>query len=107
MILPSVSVRFDGGAPIACTTGLSRDDVAGVLRDDRLRTSGWSFAHPVKSLDVFVEVAAQTSAGEEALLYAGPLTHARVARDVVEGEPPPQVAKRTFWQRLRGLARGA
>ena len=101
-----VSVRLDGGAPIACTTGLSRDDVAGVLHDERLRTSGWSFAHPIRRPDAFVEVTAQTRSGEQALLYAGPLANARVARDIVEGDPPPHGAKPTFWQRLRGRATG-
>lgn len=68
-----VTVRLDGGAPLDCTTGLARDDVAGVLRDPRLRASGWSFAHPVATPEIFVDVSAETAAGETALLYAGPV----------------------------------
>lgn len=102
-----VTVRLDGGKPLACTTGLSRADVAGVLGDERLRESGWSFARTVASLDAFIEVAAETKAGERALLYAGALRDARVGRDTVaEAAEQPTLAKASLWTRLRRLASG-
>jgi SAM-dependent methyltransferase len=99
-----VTVRLDDGAPLACTTGLARDDVAAVLRDPRLRTSGWSFAHPVGKPEVFVEVSAETAVGESALLYAGPVRVPEAAiapRSQVLQKPRESLAARA-WSWVRG-----
>jgi len=99
-----VTVRLDGGAPLACTTGLAREDVAGVLRDTRLRTSGWSFAHPVGKAEVFVDVCAESAAGETALLYAGPVRVPGVAV-AEQSQDSPKVRESLaarVWSRVRG-----
>jgi len=99
-----VTVRLDGGAPVACTTGLAREDVAGVLRDARLRTSGWSFAHPVGKPEVFIDVCAESAAGETALLYAGPVRVPGIAI-AEQSQDSPKVRESLaarLWSRVRG-----
>jgi SAM-dependent methyltransferase len=99
-----VTVRLDGGAPLDCTTGLAREDVAGVLQDERLRTSGWSFAHPVARPEVFVDVSAETAAGETALLYAGSVRvpEAVVAESSRRAPPPRESLAARAWSWVRG-----
>ena len=73
--IESVTVSLDGQV-IRCPTGSAREDVARVLGDERFATSGWQFSGQVlpSGGEVYVEVSAETSRGESALLYAGTMT---------------------------------
>lgn len=68
----TVQVIVDG-EPYDCPTGVIRGDVAAVLGDDRLAPCGWECVRPLRGGDVFLEVSAESAAGERALLYAGAL----------------------------------
>lgn len=68
----TVQVIVDG-APYDCPTGVIREDVATVLGDDRLAPCGWECVRPLRGDHVFLEVSAESAAGERALLYAGSL----------------------------------
>lgn len=101
--IAQVTVRLDGSEPLPCVTGLARDDVAAVLGDARLRTSGWSFAHAVERTELFCEVSAESAAGERALLYAG---NVRIPEaDIAPAAMPPSrsLAAR-LWKALRERA---
>ena len=70
--LEAVDITVDG-RQFRCPTGLPRDDVARVLDDPRLNSSGWEFRHvpaPAQG-PVRVVVSVRTQADETALLYAG------------------------------------
>ena len=69
--LANVNITVNGRAH-TCPTGLIRTDVARVLADPRLATSGWEFRCPLPSSNrVRVEVTAESRTGERALLYVG------------------------------------
>lgn len=70
--LDAVEIRVDGAA-YRCPITLARVDVGAALGDARLALSGWEFHTALPRTESFVEVAAATSRGESALLYAGPL----------------------------------
>jgi SAM-dependent methyltransferase len=70
--LDVVEIRVDGAA-YRCPITLARVDVGAALGDARLALSGWEFRTVLPRTESFVEVAAATSRGESALLYAGPL----------------------------------
>lgn len=67
------------GVTYHCPTGLSREDVRSVLRDDRFGQSGWELAAAIEGHNVFLEVSAESAAGERALLFAGPVRGAQNA----------------------------
>ncbi len=71
-VIDSVVVRIDDRVS-SCRTGLAREDVARVLGDVRLATSGWEFSETTMQAEVYVEVTVQTTHGESALLYTGPV----------------------------------
>jgi SAM-dependent methyltransferase len=66
----SVEVRIDGEA-FEVRVGEPREDVARVLGDARLESSGWSFERALARPRVFVEASARSTRGDSALLYAG------------------------------------
>jgi hypothetical protein len=66
----SVHIRIDDTA-FETRVAQRRDDVAQVLGDPNLATSGWSFEHTTSRARVFVEVSARSARGDAALLYAG------------------------------------
>jgi SAM-dependent methyltransferase len=70
----SVKVTLDGRTH-DCRTGLPREDVARVLGDERLGTTGWEFRLqlPARQCESYIEVSACSAAGELALLYTGKL----------------------------------
>ena len=70
--LASVEIRIAGKVhDVPC--GMPRPDVAKVLGDPRLASTGWEFRHGLPDHPVLVEVSAPSARGEAALLYAGPL----------------------------------
>lgn len=66
----SVEIRLDG-EPFEVRVGEPREDVARVLGDARLGTSGWAFERTLAHPRVFVEASARSTRGDAALLYAG------------------------------------
>ena len=66
----SVEIRVDGESSEA-RVDQTRVDVAQVLDDPRLATSGWSFEKPFARPRIFVEASARNRHGDRALLYAG------------------------------------
>jgi 2-polyprenyl-3-methyl-5-hydroxy-6-metoxy-1,4-benzoquinol methylase len=65
-----VEIRVDGERFDARVDG-HRGDVAEVLGDARLATSGWAFERDFARPRVFVEASARSRHGDRALLYAG------------------------------------
>lgn len=66
----AVDIRVDGRlfeAPVDRT----KEDVARVLGEPRLATSGWGFERAFDADRIFVEASARTRHGDRALLYAG------------------------------------
>ena len=66
----SVEIRVNG-EPFEARVDRPRGDVARVLGDPRLATSGWAFERSFASPRLFVEASARTRHGDRALLYAG------------------------------------
>ncbi len=66
----AVEIRVDG-RPFEVRVDLPRPDVARVLADPRLATSGWRFERAFGADRIFVEASARTRHGDRALLYAG------------------------------------
>lgn len=66
----AVEIRVDGERFEAAVNS-PRADVASVLGDHRLATSGWVFEREVAARRAFVEASARSAHGHRALLYAG------------------------------------
>jgi len=65
-----VELRVNG-EPFEAAVDQPREDVARVLGDARLATSGWAFERSFAAPRVFVEASARSTRGDAALLYAG------------------------------------
>jgi SAM-dependent methyltransferase len=66
----SVEIRVNG-EPFVAPVDRPREDVARVLGDPRLATSGWAFERSFAARRAFVDASARGREGERALLYAG------------------------------------
>ncbi len=66
----AVEIRVDGRS-FEARVDRPKEDVARVLAEPRLATSGWHFEQAFDADRVFVEASARTRHGDRALLYAG------------------------------------
>lgn len=99
-----VDISVDG-RDYRCPTGGRRDDVAQVLADPRLATAGWTFTCPLPASGedaIWVEVRAESSRGEVALLYAGRIVVTPAVVNEQAAAPPPRGALRGLLRRVFG-----